>query len=110
MYEEYVCLAFFLRFSPLAFLGALADFFDGVFLSGKAFYAAFTALPKSRALSDIGKACYGNAGETTVRFFQYLYMSLVLIILHLTCAISLGRIIPGLCVVIYPSAPPPPLK
>ena len=30
MYEEYVCLAFFLRFSPPAFLGALADFFDGV--------------------------------------------------------------------------------
>ena len=28
--EEYVCLAFFLRFSPPAFLGALADFLDGV--------------------------------------------------------------------------------
>jgi len=36
-----------------------------------------------------------------VRVFQYTYMMLVLIILHLTCAISLGRIIPGLCVVIY---------
>jgi len=83
------------------FVAFLTAVYLASLLSGKAFYAAFTALPKSRALSDIGKACYGAAGETTVRFFQYLYMSLVLIILHLTCAISLGRIIPGLCVVIY---------
>ena len=66
------------------FVAFLTAVYLASLLSGKAFYAAFQALPKSRALSDIGKACYGNCGETTVRFFQYLYMSLVLIILHLT--------------------------
>ncbi len=68
----------------ILFVAFLTAVYLASLLSGKAFYAAFQALPKSRALSDIGKACYGNCGETTVRFFQYLYMSLVLIILHLT--------------------------
>jgi len=81
------------------FLSMLTVIFLLALLSGRAFGKCFRQLPDSRAMSDIGKAAFGRRGEVVVRAIQYFYMCGVLVILHLTCAISLGRSVGGGCAV-----------
>ena len=81
----------------VAFGGLLSLIFLAALLSGRAYARLFRALPESRAMADVGRAAYGDRGECVVRVVQYVYMCGVLVIFHLTCAVSLGRIFPGVC-------------
>mmetsp|Transcript_12830 Transcript_12830/g.38374 ORF Transcript_12830/g.38374 Transcript_12830/m.38374 type:complete len:443 (+) Transcript_12830:127-1455(+) len=70
-------------------------------LSARAYAACYEAHPVSRALSDVAKEAYGKRAETGTRILAYVFMTLVCVILHLTCSISLEHVAPGGCAVFY---------